>query len=103
MLEMVGFKLNVEKSELEPVQDIHFHIVWLRLDQGRGLIPRFKGSGDRSTRLQSIDPAFPVIQLGSGLPAGSFAPETATRTFQLCGSDQWVASPCRSNQPLLQQ
>ena len=69
----------------------------------KGSPPRFEGSEDSITCLQSIDPVFPVIsssvcihgvtQVGlRSHPAGLFAPETTTMTFQLHGSDQPVCS-----------
>ena len=45
MLKLVGFKPKGEKSELEPVQDIQFLGVRLRLDQGRALLKDSKTVG----------------------------------------------------------
>ena len=45
--ELVGFKLNEGKSELDPVQDIQFLGLCLCLDQGR-VTPRIQSSGDNS-------------------------------------------------------
>ena len=95
-LELVGFKLNVDKSEVEPVQDIQFHSVRLQLDLGRAVLPDSK-AGRCRTCLQPINPAFPVISSSVCLHgvspwgfrshlAGS-APETATVTYI---STQWV-------------
>ena len=39
ILNMVGLRLNEAKSELEPVQDIHFLGLRLHLDQGRASLP----------------------------------------------------------------
>ena len=42
MLNLVDFKLNVGKSELDPVRDIQFLGIRLCLDLGRAVFPDFK-------------------------------------------------------------
>ena len=95
-LDLVGFKLNEEKSELDLVQDIEFLGIRLCLDQGR-VTPRIQGSGDSNTSLQNIlttssvvytsVPVHGITQLGfRSHPTGSSAPEAITMTFSCSGS-----------------
>ena len=42
MLRMVGFKLNIVKSELKPVKDIQFLGIQLHVDLGRAILPDSK-------------------------------------------------------------
>ena len=92
-LDLVVFKLNVHKSELEPVQDMQFLGVQLFLDLGRAVLPDSKAweivahchnlSSQSHLSFKQVSAFVATLILASDLPpVRSSAPETATTTLQ---------------------
>ena len=110
-LDLVGLKLNKAKSELDPVQDIQFLGLRLRLDQS--FTPSVQGPGDNSTCMPNILPNFSVVHSSvpvHGVPQLGFrsAPEAIITTFSFFRSDKPVYStallrpitPCQPTQAM---
>ena len=108
---MVGLRLNVAKSELEPVQDIQFLWLPLLLDQGRASLPVSKAREIWNThaeypRRKSV-PIYGMTQLGlRSHPTGLSTLEALTTTLSFIRSDKLVfnttafrpCSPCYPTQ-----
>ena len=97
MLDLVGFVLNRNKSELELVQDIQFLGIRLRMDLGESLLPESKAreivarACDLSSlRVLSYHRVSQFMGSLRSYPSGSFSPETVTTLFSFLRSDRPV-------------